>query len=96
MSSPFTYNPGYMTKYLVCDSCGETCGVKYIVGNERWCNKCIFYKYVVPEEPEVLPKTFLDEQFVLGEFWIMFCRALVRKMARMLSKLNNRIRKALS
>ena len=96
MSSPFTYNPGYMTKSLVCDSCGETRGVKYIVGDEHWCNKCIFYKYVVPEEPEVLPKTFLDKWFVIGEFQLMFYRAIVRKLARMVSKITNLIHKALS
>lgn len=95
----FRYNAGWIGKSLTCDSCGETRGVKYIVGDEHWCNKCVVYKIVAAppeEEPVALPKTLWDEYMILSEFWLMFCRALVRKLARMLSKVTNRIDKALS
>lgn len=93
----FRYNVGWIGKSLTCDSCGETRGVKYIVEGKHWCNKCVFYRVLAaPSESELLPKTFFDEYMLFGEFWLMFYRALVRKLARMLSKVTNRIQKALS
>lgn len=92
----FRYNVGWIGKSLTCDSCGETRGVKYIVEGKHWCNKCVYNKFIVPQEPEILPKTFFDEYMFFGEFWLMLYRAFVRKLARMLSKVTNRIDKALS
>lgn len=83
----FRYNPGWIAKSLTCDNCGETRGVKYIVEGKHWCNRYVFNKFVVPQEPEILPKTFFDEYHALGEAWLGLMEILVGRLTRMVSRL---------
>lgn len=86
-NAKFRYNPGWIAKSLTCDSCGETRGVKYIVGDDYWCNKCVFDKFTAQQEPEILPKTFLDEYHALGEALLGLMGILVGRPTRTVSRL---------
>ena len=83
----FRYNAGWIGKSLTCDSCGETRGVKYIVEGKHWCNKCVYNKFIVPQEPEILPKTFWDEYHALGEALLGLMGILVGRPTRTVSRL---------
>ncbi len=46
---PFRYTSKYAP---LCNKCGSTRSVKYIVhGKEHWCNVCVFREFVMPPKP---------------------------------------------